>query len=395
MTRRFRIWIGLAGASGLLLAALLLPACAPHRSKAPAPPSAPSPPVAPPAAPAPPAPTSTPPATPPAPAASSVAPAPPPPPAEPGSIVAELAAQAKALDPLVKTPWVHRFLASASELPAIAPRTVYFDTDRTHFYSEQEAAALDDGARAGLTSRVLDEAFYYTGRYGTPLAYARPLDILGEKGFEPSGGRIVDFGYGSIGQLRILAGLGADVTGVEIDPVTRALYSQPGDQGEITGRNGTRGRLRVLRGSFPSEPGILSAVGANHRLFISKNTLKRGYVHPERPVPDRQRVMLGVEDDAFVRTLFGLLEPGGYVLVYNICPAPAPPDKPYIPWADGRSPFPKEMWESAGFQVLAFDENDDAQARAMGHALGWDSGDHPMDLDHDLFAWYTLLRKPA
>jgi hypothetical protein len=53
------------------------------------------------------------------------------------------------------------------------------------------------------------------------------------------------------------------------------------------------------------------------------------------------------------------------------------------------------MWEGAGFQVLAFDEVDDAQARTMGHALGWDEGEHGMDLKNDLFAWYTLARKPA
>lgn len=314
---------------------------------------------------------------------------------EPGSVVAELAEEAKALDPLVRTEWVRRFLASAASLPPIAPRTIYFDTDRKHYYSEQETGTLGATERAALSSRVLDESFYYTGRYGTPLAYARPLDILGERGFDPTGGRIADFGYGSIGQLRLLAGLGADVTGVEIDSVTRALYSQPGDTGDIAGAGGVRGRLRVLHGSFPSDPELKAAVGGGYRLFISKNTLKRGYVHPERPIPDRQKVNLGVDDETFVKTLFGLLEPGGYVLVYNICPAPAPPDKPYIPWADGHSPFPREMWEAAGFQVLAFDEVDDAQVRAMGHALGWDSGDQGMDLANDLFAWYTLVRRPA
>lgn len=309
--------------------------------------------------------------------------------------MAELVEEAKALDPLVRTDWVHRFLASAADLPPIAPRTVYFDSDRKHYYSEQEKERLGASERAALSSRVLDEEFYYTGRYGTPLAYARPLDILGEHGFDPTGGRIADFGYGSIGQLRILAALGADVTGVEIDPVTRALYSRPSDTGRIEGKQGVHGQLRVVHGSFPSDPEVKAAVGGGYRLFISKNTLKRGYVHPERPVPDRQKVILGVPDEAFVKTLFALLEPGGYVLVYNLCPAPAPPDKPYVLWADGHSPFPREMWEAAGFEVLAFDAVDDAQARSMGHALGWDSGEHGMDLQNDLFAWYTLVRRPA
>jgi len=310
-------------------------------------------------------------------------------------VVADLVKEGQAVDPLVRADWVKRFLASAAGLPPISPRKIYFDADRKHFYSETETALLSEAERTALQSRVLDESFYYTGRYGTPLAYARPLDLLADKGFRPEGARIADFGYGSIGQLRILASMGADVTGIEVDPVTRALYSQPGDQGEIAGKDGAGGRLRVLYGTFPSDPEIKSAVGGGYRLFISKNTLKRGYVHPERPVPDRQMVHLGVPDDAFVKTLFDLLEPGGYVLVYNICPAPAPPDKPYIPWSDGHSPFPKETWEGAGFQLLAFDEVDDAQARAMGHALGWDAGEHGMDLQNDLFAWYTLARRPT
>ena len=73
----------------------------------------------------------------------------------------------------------------------------------------------------------------------------------------------------------------------------------------------------------------------------------------------------------------------------------APPGKPYIPWADGRSPFPRAMLDSAGFQVLEFDAEDSPEARRMGHALGWDDPDGAkMDLEHDLFATYTLLRRP-
>ena len=102
---------------------------------------------------------------------------------------------------------------------------------------------------------------------------------------------------------------------------------------------------------------------------------------------------LGVTDSAYVHNLHRILKPGGLALIYNLSPAPSPPDKPYRPWTDGRSPFPKALWESAGFEVLAFDRDDNAAARAMGHALGWDQGSSPMDLQNDLFAHYTLVRK--
>jgi hypothetical protein len=87
----------------------------------------------------------------------------------------------------------------------------------------------------------------------------------------------------------------------------------------------------------------------------------------------------------FVRALHDALKPGGRALIYNLCPAPAPPGKPYIPWADGRSPFTRSTWESAGFEILAFDADDTAAARAMARALGWD--------EKDLFSTHKLVRR--
>jgi hypothetical protein len=43
--------------------------------------------------------------------------------------------------------------------------------------------------------------------------------------------------------------------------------------------------------------------------------------------------------------------------------------------------------------VRAFDEDDSPQARVMGHALKWDRDDG-MDLEHDLFATWSLFEKP-
>ena len=128
------------------------------------------------------------------------------------------------------------------------------------------------------------------------------------------------------------------------------------------------------------------AVGGGYDLILSKNTLKRGYVHPERPVDARRLLNLGVEDAVFVQALYDALKPGGRVLIYNICPAPSPPDQPYKPWADGRCPFARETWEAAGFRVVAFDRDDSEVIRKFAHALGWDQGDSPIDLKTDLFA---------
>jgi len=311
------------------------------------------------------------------------------------TIMADLRAEAKALRPLVSTPLARAFLDGVPHLKPASARTLMRDSSGTHYWSAQAAQALPDTTRARLVKRDLPPAFYYQTRYGTPLAYARPLEILGKAGLsDVQGRRILDFGYGSIGQLRLLAGLGADVIGVDVDPMLAALYSAPGDVGVVEGRK-PAGRITLVTGSFPGDPTTATLVGGGYSLIVSKNTLKRGYVHPEREVDPRRLVHLGVEDTAFVRHIFRRLAPGGWFLIYNLCPAPAPPDQPYIPWADGRSPFAKEMLAAAGFEVLAFDVDDSAAARAMAHALGWDSGPSPMDLQHDLFGIYTLVRRPA
>jgi hypothetical protein len=138
-------------------------------------------------------------------------------------------------------------------------------------------------------------------------------------------------------------------------------------------------------------------VGGGYDLFLSKNTLKNGYLHPAETVDPRMLVHLGVSDSAYVAAVYAALAPGGRVLIYNLCPAPAPPGKPYIPWADGRCPFPAAAWRAAGFRVLVFDRDDSPAARAMGHALGWDAGGPGaggMDLAHDLFATWSLFEKP-
>ena len=96
-------------------------------------------------------------------------------------------------------------------------------------------------------------------------------------------------------------------------------------------------------------------------------------------------------------TVFGLLKPGGYFYIYNVTPAPTPADKPFVPWSDGHSPFARTTYEKVGFEVIAFDVNDSPAIRAMGKAFGWNQpwGDEPgTDLEKDLFATWTLVRKP-
>jgi len=311
------------------------------------------------------------------------------------SAVGALRSDARALAPLVHSRLARSFLAATAELPRVTPRVVWRDSARTHAWTDAEAQALPDTARARLVRRELDESFYWNTRYGSPLAYARPLEILATHGMNSvRGTRVADFGCGMLGQLRLLALGGADATGIDVDPLLRALYSEPGDQGEVRGATAPAGEVRVVTGQWPATEEIRAEVGDGYDLFLSKNTLKNGYLHPAESVDPRMLVHLGVSDSDYVAQLYCSVKPGGRVLIYNLCPAPAPPGKPYIPWADGRCPFPAAMWRAAGFRVVEFDQDDTPAAREMGHALGWDRGSSPMDLEHDLFATWSLFEKP-
>lgn len=304
--------------------------------------------------------------------------------------------EAQALQPLVHSGMARAFLAAVVNLPPIAPRKLYHNADKTRYFSEAQAQALPASERATLSPRDIDETFFYTTRYGTPLAYTRPLEILNQPEDALAGKRILDFGFGTIGHLRIWASMGADVTGIEVDPLLAALYSEAGDTGTITAKDGKQGRLQLLFGSFPADAQLRAQAGRDYDLIISKNVLKRGYIHPEQPVAEKMQIKLGVTDPEFLATIYSMLKPGGRFFIYNLTPAPNGPGKPYRTWADGRSPFPKGMLEQAGFRVVVFEQDDTEAARAMARALGWDKDkDEPMDVENDLFGQYTLCERPV
>lgn len=306
---------------------------------------------------------------------------------------------AQRLERVVKSKEVKRFLQHASLLPKIAPRKLFVNSDKSKYYTETTALSESAEVRATLVPYEVDEDKYYNTNYGSPLSYSRPLDVLFAHGLElPKGSKILDFGYGYIGHLRIFATMGLHATGVDVWPLLPALYSFPGDQGQFTGLQGETGSVRLVDGRFPADPAVVSTIGSGHRLVISKNVLKKGYIHPDRTVDNpRMHIDLGASDDVVLRSFYDALIPGGFFLIYNICPALTPPDKPFVPWSDGRSPFTKSQIEAAGFEVLEFDKDDIEAVRIMGQTLGWDrpeDGEPGMDLVNDLSVLYTLMRKP-
>jgi hypothetical protein len=306
-------------------------------------------------------------------------------------------ADAQKLAPTAESELTRRFLAATATLPHVAPRTLWRDDGKTRFVTAGEYAALPAEQRADLKALTADEELYYNTKYGSPLSYVRALDVLAHHGVALSSGwRVLDFGYGYVGHLRLLASLGLDANGVDVDPLLRALYAEAGDQGDVAGAGGARGAVHLFHGAFPGDPAVVARVGRGYDLVVSKNVLKRGYIHPERPADPKKLIDLGASDDAVLAAFHAALKPGGWFLVYNICPAYTPPDKPYVPWSDGRSPYTKEQWRKAGFEVVAFDVDDTPAVDRMAHLLGWaDDREDPWDVDHDLSVLYTLARKPA
>lgn len=307
----------------------------------------------------------------------------------PRTVVEELAAEAERLRPQVETGAARALLDAVKWLPEPKGRVVYRSADRTSALTEAEFAALPEEERAGYVKRELEPEFYYYTGYGSPLISVRAFDLAAAAGkWESfSGKRVLDFGYGSIGQGRLLGSVGAEYTGIEVEPVLQKLYS--GDVVE---------RVRLLHGRWPAEKEVVERADESgaYDLFISKNTLKRGYIHPAREVDEKYLVKLGVDDAAFLSHVHRVLKPGGLAMIYNISPAQNSVEsgKPYLPHADGQCPFTREQIEKAGFEVIEFDRSDTERVLDIWVALGITRGQSREEQAKDLFAWWTLLRKP-
>lgn len=309
---------------------------------------------------------------------------------------AQFRQHAEALADLVESDLARTFLAVADDLRAVEPRELYYRrADRAAMTPEQYEAA-DEAEREGFAQVTTDWRQYY-GFMSTPLAWSRPLDVLAAHGFESAdGARILDFGFGNVGQLRMLASMGAEVVGVEIPGIHEVMYRMPDDTGPVArapeAGNGPDGSIDLVFGFWPGGEGMRDAVGAGFDLIMTKNVLKLGYIHPEQEADPRTLIHLGVDDATFIEALYDSLAPGGVVLIYNLYPRQ--PEDRYLPWAHGENPFERSLWEASGFETLAWNEPDSPAAQAMGRALGWDQ-QRPETYEQDFNAMYTILRRPV
>ncbi len=302
---------------------------------------------------------------------------------------------AAALAPTVSSDVAKSFLRATAKLSDPGTRTVYRNREKGVAVSARAYDAMSAEQREGFAARECTPDFYFETGYGSPLVYVRALDLAAphlpsaQPGAKP---KLLDFGYGSIGHLQLLAHCGFDAYGVDVEPLFPALYSEPGDTGSI----GT-GSVSIHKGQWPAEQPLREAIGGGFSLITSKNTLKNGYLHPApapgQTVDPKRLIQLGLSDESYVRHVHDALQPGGIFVIYNICPPQNPPDKEYLPWADGASPFPREMLEKAGFEVIAFDVSDQEWVVGCFDTLGYGDGKPRAELAKEYFCQYTIARR--
>lgn len=316
------------------------------------------------------------------------------------SFLEDLHAKSQTLADDSQVELVKNFLAAAKTLQPIQALTIHYNRAQRTALTQKQFRDLAEDQRSGFAPLEVDDKLYY-GYYSTPLAWVRPLEILAENGVESVDSKtILDFGFGNASQLRMLASMGAKVTGIELaDGVHQAMYSRETDQGVIaklsTGGIENDGNLKLAFGQWPANEEIIAEVGQGYDLIVTKNVLKLGYIHPLHEVSDRMLIDLGVTDEQFLSQLFQSLNPGGMVLVYNIHPSQSPDPQKYKPWGHGETPWDQDEVKNAGFEVVAWHVDDSAEIQAFGTKLGWrDSFKTQEEFEAGFRAMYTLLKKP-
>lgn len=319
-----------------------------------------------------------------------------------GKTVELMARQAEQLTEKAESSVGKSFLKAARRLPPIEPFDLYYRFENpsqrrplagTEGIPFEKFRLLEDSERKKYTKLRLTEEQYYFTKYGSPVMFLRALDLVGNSGLKTlAGKKIVDFGFGSIGHLQMMAFNGADVTGIDVDVSLKGLYSRDLEPDSPPRRNSSKlpGKLRLLFGRFPADKTIAEATGTGIDIFFSKNTLKRGYIHPAQPVDSNRRIDLGVSDTEFIQAVYNRLNPGGFFMIYNLHPRRTPPGENYITWSDGRSPFDRIDLGAVGFKIIQFNCDDTPMAHEFAKTFGWDK---QMNLEEDFRATFTLLQK--
>ncbi len=315
-------------------------------------------------------------------------------PARPG-VLGYYDTQADRVEPLVESALAKAFVDQTRALPAIEPYKIYIlPATVPEAVTVEQYDRLPVEAREPLRPFTIKTQQYYETIFGSPLRYARPVDLLATAGGLDTleGKKILDFGYGQIGQVRMMAMCGAHVVGTDVSSLVATLYERESDV-EVTGSAGKTGSITLHQARWPAGERAIDLVGEGYDVFIARDVLRAGKMDPQAELEAQHRVRLDVYPDFFLAELNRIMNDGGLVMIYNtgFNPPEDWPDRRL--GADISSPFSRQQWADAGFELLALDANDDEAMRELGYALDMDKGENGINLERFLFARYTLARK--
>ena len=273
-------------------------------------------------------------------------------------------------------------------------RTFYSARRPNRAITSADYEALPEEEREGWRAFEVTPDSYYATFYGTAAAYLPAVDFAATAMdatddadlFE--GKRVLDLGYGQMGQLELLAACGAEVVGVEVDPILTMLYDDTQQPRAVENPAGDGGSVRVTECLWPNEESCRENVGGGYDVIISRNLLKRGYVKPEKLLGNYVPVAHGMSDAEACGHFYDALSPGGVLVIYSLGGKPDPAK----PWTDIANPWPLGAWESAGFEVVHHDLDVSPGAREMFVALGYRTAEEAEDA---LFGVCSVYRKPA
>lgn len=295
---------------------------------------------------------------------------------------------AAALRGVVTSPLAGQMLDAVASLPVLPGRTVFLNWDALRVIEEPAFEQLTAQAQKGFEKAELASEDYYQTLYGSPLVYTRLLDILAKHAphiVTLQGQRIVELGFGQLGQGMLWTQMGAEVVALDTDGFIHNLIGNVVD-------NLRARKVKVpvlLNCHWPQNAECRQTVGQRYSLLVARNLLKKGYVKPAKLDPRYpEPVGWGLSDAAVLSHIHDALVPGGIVLIYSIGNA-RDPEKPMTMI---ENPWPANAWEAAGFDVLAHDVDESEIACNFGQALGWGQR---AELAKDLFGVYSVYRRKS
>src|SRR6267378_3975349 len=95
---------------------------------------------------------------------------------------------AAAISPQASSAFAKSLLAGFGCLQPIQPMVVYYNKETRSALSDAEAAKMTPAQLTGYAKKDIDDEFYYFTRYGTPVAFMRPVELLGRAGVKSAEG---------------------------------------------------------------------------------------------------------------------------------------------------------------------------------------------------------------